>query len=223
MEEFIELFDGFFEETIHLDTVAAKDTPLTSEKTPIRESGLMKGRNTNKKSNEISSLKPDFLINRGTDAIGIPAMQRKIDRGELIIHKINNNNISGFIEEISTERISSDYIFSVSNSKGIRILERPKFFSHLSHIEFHHQNIFQNDKDILTAGTLHVHNKKLIFTNMSGHYKPSVSSLNIIDDYMKSYRIPKSSYKLIDYTKTSQVTLRESFMGSMRNLFQCFQ
>ncbi|HHL2713224.1 TPA: hypothetical protein ACQ39K_004890 [Yersinia enterocolitica] len=162
----------------------------------------------------------EYLHNQGSSPVGIRQLQRQINNGILAVYKITQTNVEDVFRDIIIKKNKSEFLFVLSREKGLRILERPSFYHHLANNEFHHQNIFQNNVDILTAGTIHTQNSKIIFTNMSGHYRPHVESLQHLNSLLRKYNL-SVNYKIVNYSDIGQLTSQPSVMQRIINLLPC--
>jgi RHS repeat-associated protein len=116
-----------------------------------------------------------YLLNQGSKPVDLDIMKEQVNNGNIYSFLLNNTNAENTIKSIIKNHKSnprSEYIFALSEKKGMRVLARGDIRHGFQKSAFHHQNIFIGRVDILSAGTIHIHKKKAIFTNYSGHYKP---------------------------------------------------
>lgn len=152
------------------------------------------------KSTKIPKLsQAQIFSNQGTASVGPYLMRRQIKIGNIVVHQINGEEGPKILKNIAKNPKENDFIFALSKKKGLRILEKSRITFEYEEEAFHHQNIFMNDNDIITAGTVFIENGEILFTNFSGHFKPPYESLMYIKNYFENIGIKKIKFKTLDY------------------------
>lgn len=139
------------------------------------------------------------IPNQGTAPVEVNLMRHQIKIGNIVAHHINIFGGLEILKNIIKNPKGNEFIFALSQKKGLRILEKPRVTFEFEEEAFHHQNIFMNDNDIVSAGVVFVENGKILFTNFSGHFKPSYESLFHIKNYLKDIGFKKSRFEIKDY------------------------
>ncbi|AZE50386.1 Rhs-family protein [Pseudomonas chlororaphis] len=166
-----------------------------------------------------------YLTNKGSRPVDIKIMREQVRRDNIYAFDLNRYNAKEIVESIiqgDSRRPKSEYIFALSESKGMRVLTRGFAFTGFKEEALHHQNVFIGKQDILSAGTIYVHNKKMIVTNFSGHFKPPESSLLHVSNFLKESGISKKNFITSDYMKINEAR-KKSGRGIMRNLLKTFK
>jgi insecticidal toxin complex protein TccC len=165
-----------------------------------------------------------YLFNQGSKPVDLNVMKEQVHNGNIYSFLINNTNAKNTIKTIiknHKNRPQSEYIFALSEKKGMRILARGDIRNGFKESAFHHQNIFIGRTDILSAGTIYIHKNKAIFTNYSGHYKPSKDSLEHIQDFFENSDMNKKHFFINDYlTITSFLAERKKLHNRLLQLFK---
>ncbi|UWF52175.1 RHS repeat protein [Pseudomonas sp. N3-W] len=145
-----------------------------------------------------------YIKNIGSQPLSIEDM-RALYRNGVIAH-INisqanaNEKIDQLIGDHRAYRKHNEYLFALSESAGMRIMERGRLYSGADECAFHHHNIFLTRKDILSAGTIFVENNKISITNFSGHYKPPAESLTHVNNFLLSSDVPRQKFEFSNYS-----------------------
>lgn len=146
-----------------------------------------------------------YIKNIGSEPLSISEMRKHYNQGVISYINISNteenanDKISRIIHEHKSLRKHNEYLFALSESAGLRIMERGRLYSNINEHVFHHNNIYLTRMDILSAGTLFVENNKLSITNFSGHYKPSGESLTHIHDFLLRLGVRPQQFEIASY------------------------
>lgn len=144
-----------------------------------------------------------YLVNQGSEPVGIDIMKSQVAREAISVYDINKDNATEMVNNIirGNERARrNEYIFAYSEKRGLRVLARG-FGMGFNELAFHHQNIFTGGKDILSAGTMYVDKNRVLITNFSGHFKPSEDSLSHVEKFLTDAGVSKKKFKISDYSK----------------------
>ena len=148
-----------------------------------------------------------YLINKGSARVDDSIMIKQIKNGNITIFNINKNNAKYQVERIISEHnchYKNEYIFALSESGGLRILRRLRLnVPGFNEEAFHHQNIFRRE-DIISTGTIYIDKGRLIITNASGHFKPSLESLTPIAQFLSDSGVSQKHYIMSDYLKVNE-------------------
>lgn len=148
-----------------------------------------------------------FLQNLGSAPLGIAAIQRRIDDGTISVHNLSSGDLH-ILEDIRCLDRGAEYIYALSASRGMRIFAKSPFYRSMKVEEFHHQNIYQNNMDLVAVGTIHNHQGRLIFTNMSGHYRPPSTCLHGVDSYLQQMGISRHKYRVVEYSRIDILSVK---------------
>ncbi|WBU47298.1 RHS repeat protein [Kosakonia pseudosacchari] len=146
-----------------------------------------------------------YIKNIGSEPLSISEMRKHYNQGVISYINISNSEenanekISQLIREHKSLRKHNEYLFALSESAGLRIMERGRLYSNANEHVFHHNNIYLTRMDILSAGTLFVENNKISITNFSGHYKPSGESLRHIHDFLLRRGVRPQQFEIASY------------------------
>ncbi|MGT3828648.1 RHS repeat-associated core domain-containing protein, partial [Enterobacter kobei] len=146
-----------------------------------------------------------YIKNIGSESLSINEMKTHYRNGVIsyfnisITDKSADEKISQLINEHKTYKKHNEYLFALSESAGLRIMERGRAYSGVNEIVFHHNNIFLTRKDIISVGTLFVEDNKISITNFSGHYRPSAESLSHIYDFLLNKGVQRRKIEISSY------------------------
>jgi hypothetical protein len=162
-----------------------------------------------------------FLHNAGSTPVGVKALQQQIDKGAIAFYDLSRGGLHILDEILVGGPRGAEYLFALSLAKGMRVFVKSALYRGIEIEEFHHQNIFQNNRDLIAAGTIHAYARQLIFTNMSGHYRPAVSCLAHVEAYLEKLGVPKKKCRVVEYTKLDAL-LQPPSQRFKRMFGQCF-
>ena len=199
-----------------IQQTATKKNEVISSNHPA----MQKTQDNNKRSHS-----EHYLVNVGSDPTEVKLLKQQINNDNISLFMLDQNNAKQVINSIisgADRRIKNEYIFALSESKGLRILTKGFNSIGFSEEAFHHQNIFINDKDILSAGTIYTNKKKIVITNFSGHFKPSEDSLHHMTSFLKSSGVNKKDFHVSDYKKIDKTSNDKASIGNRcLNILKC--
>lgn len=158
-----------------------------------------------------------YLMNIGSPPISIDTLREQIQNANIDALTLIRNNAAETMKSLIKTRSKQEYIFALSEKKGLRLLT--KGFNPLNFKEpaLHHQNIFIGRNDILSAGTMYIQDGRATFTNFSGHFKPSDDTLRHVESFLLDAGLKKKHIAFSHYLKVN--TLKKRNNGFFSKLY----
>ncbi len=160
-----------------------------------------------------------YLYNSGSPAVGRDVMRQQIFNANIFVSTLTTNNAREFFSELLSKRPAprGEYLFALSKSRGLRVMAKGVNLLGGQPEAFHHQNIFMNQCDLLSAGTIYV-SKKIVVTNFSGHYKPSAESLEHMRLFLIQSGVKKKDFDIVNYLDVGKYHEGSESPGKMESI-----